>query len=146
MLDKLIVIRWPSLETEVKTRLLTELNPAACEAFIKTLPSKSIQSHAVVAGYQMYCPYRLIIDKSECVYESMERQPIGRINIDLDFQYLSINYGEITEAVSALAIAQVVKEDIGKLRDMGEKVWNNLLFSNDYILVEFEYLGGEKNE
>lgn len=146
MNDKFIVIRWPSLETEVKAKLLTGLNPSACKAFIKTLPNKSIQSHAVVAGHQMYCPYRLIIDESECAYESMERQPIGRINIDLDFQYLSVNYGEVTEAVPALAIAQVIEEDIDKLSVLGEKVWNNLLFSNDYILVQFEYLGGEKNE
>ena len=131
------------MKIEVKAKLLTELNTSACEAFIKTLPNKSIQSHAVVAGHQIYCPYRLLVDKNECAYESMERQPVGRINVDLDFQYLSINYGKITEAVPALAIAQIVTDDIDKLAILGEKVWHNLLFSDDYILVEFEYLGGE---
>ncbi|MBS4024347.1 MAG: hypothetical protein KGZ96_01590 [Clostridia bacterium] len=146
MSNNLILIKWPSLGIEVKANLLTELNNTICEAFLRTLPSKSIQSHAVVAGKQMYCPYQLIIKKEDCTYENMKDQPLGRINIEVDFQYLSINYGEITEAVPALALAQVLDEDIEKLFVLGEKVWDNLLYSDDYIIVEFEHLGGEKDE
>lgn len=141
-----VSIQWKGIDMEVTAELLTEFNPLACAEFKKSLPYKSIQSHAVVAGGQMYCPYRLLIDEDKCNTEDMSKQPVGRANIELDFQYLSINYGEITEGVPAVALLQVVEEDLYKLPIIGEKVWNNLLFGEDYIVVEFTYQGGEAVE
>lgn len=133
---------WPDLDCNTKAKLLTELNPELCKEFMKTLPFKSIQSHAVVAGKQMYFPYRLLADT---VYQSedMDKQPIGRINIELDFQYLAINYGPMTEPVPAIPLAQIVDEDLDKIINVGEKVWNNLLFSDEYLIVHVRLLGGD---
>lgn len=141
-----IAINWEALGISIRAELLRSINPIICEKFYESLPYKSIQSHAVVAGGQMYCPYRLIVDAKDCNTENMAAQAMGRINMELDFQYLSINYGEITEAVPAVAILQVVDEDIDKLRDIGQRVWENLLNNNDYIVVSFEYLGGDIHE
>ena len=138
-----IKINFHKIDIEITAELLTDFNPHVCDEFNKTLPYRSIQSHAVVAGDQMYCPYRLIVDREKCNFEDMSRQPDGRINIELDFQYLSINYGKMTEAVPAVALAQVVDADVPKLAVIGKAVWNNLLFEKDYILVEFLYLGSE---
>lgn len=130
-------INFPSLNTELRAELLMDFNPFLCEDFKKTLPSKSIQSHAVCAGDQLYCPYRLSVDWNQCNFEDMSKQPNGRVNMELDFQYLSINYGKMFESVPAAALAQIVDEDIPKLADIGKAAWNNLLFEKDYILVEF---------
>ena len=138
-----VLIRWKTLDCQVRAEILNECNPRACEEFKKSLPYKSIQSHAVVAGGQMYCPYRLILDEKDCNTENMAKQPPGRMNIELDFQYLSLNYDAITEAVPAVALLQIVEEDLDKIPLIGAQVWDNLLFSDEYIPVEFTYLGGE---
>lgn len=136
-----IKIRYGKLNTEICAELLTEVNPYVCAEFKRTLPSKSIQSHAVVAGDQMYCPYRLPLDRERCNFENMAQQPDGRINIELDFQYLAINYGVMTEAVQTVPVAQVIASDVPKLEAIGRAAWHNLLFEKDYILVEFQLLG-----
>ena len=75
----------------------------------------------------------------------MAEQPIGRGNIELDFQYLSINYGVITEGVPAVAVLQVVKEDVPKLQWIGEQVLDNLFYGTKYMKVMMTYLGREKD-
>ncbi|WP_158736792.1 hypothetical protein [Alteribacillus sp. YIM 98480] len=130
-----IELSWPLLHETIRARLLTEFHADLCAEIRDTLPFKSIQSHAVVAGKQMYFPYRLLPSSKSFQYEKMNAQPLGRINIELDFQYIAMSYGPMTEPVSALPIAQVIDEDIEKLCTVGEKVWHNLLYSENYIQV-----------
>lgn len=145
MSKEYVRIEWDELNTSITAELLTESNPTAVKRFKESLPYTSIQSHAVVAGGQMYCPYRLVLDKTECNTENMAHQPIGRGNIELDFQYLSINYDTITEGVPSIAILQVIEEDIAKLKAIGKQVLDNLFFEQNYIRVTFTYLGDEKD-
>lgn len=133
-----ITIRWHELGESVNALLLDKENAYACEEFAKLLPVESIQSHAVVAGNQMYAPIRFTPERALCNFENMAEQPEGRVNIELDFQYLSINYGPMTEAVPTLAVAQIVDSDIARLREIGRKVWDNLLYGSEYIHVYIE--------
>lgn len=137
-----IELSWTGLEVSTKAELLTEFNPSLSEKFIETLPFESIQSHAVVAGKQMYFPYRLL-DDTAYRWERMDKQPIGRINIEFDFQYLSINYGPMTEPVPAVPLAQIIEQDIEKLKMVGKEVWNNLLHEEQYLTVNVNLIGGE---
>lgn len=137
-----IELSWKDLGVSAKAKLLTELNPDLIEKFVETLPFKSIQSHAVVAGKQMYFPYRLLGDTAYRS-ESMDKQPIGRINIEFDFQYLAINYGPMTESVPAVPLAQIIVEDIEKMKKVGKEVWNNLLYEEKYLTVNVDLIGGE---
>ena len=137
-MSQFVIIRWRELRESVRALLLDEVNPYACEELVGMLPVESIQSHAVVAGNQMYAPIRIALDRSRCRFENMAAQPEGRVNIELDFQYFSINYGPMTEAVPALAVAQVVDEDIPRLREIGRKVWDNLLSGQEYVHVFLE--------
>ncbi len=134
-MSRFIVIDFGKLGVQVRAQLLEDSNPVVCDAFARSLPSKSVLSHAVVAGSQMYWPYRLLVDPRDCNSENMAAQPPGRINIELDFQYLSLNYGPMTEAVPAVAIAQIVEEDLPKLSPIGQAAWDNLLHSDDYIVL-----------
>lgn len=133
-----IVIRWPELDSSVGAVLLDKENPYACQELARLLPVESIQSHAVVAGSQMYAPIRFAPDRTRCHFENMAEQPEGRVNIELDFQYFSINYGPMTEAVPALAVAQVDEKDLPRLREIGRRVWDNLLYGRRYIHVFIE--------
>ncbi len=137
-MPKTIRIRWPELDIQLTAHLLWDFNPYACEEFCKLLPAQSIQSHAVVAGGQMYAPLRFAPQRERCNFENMAAQPEGRLNMELDFQYFSLNYGPMTEAVPALALAQVVEEDLPRLREAGALVWENLLYGKEYLHVILE--------
>ncbi|MEW5919860.1 MAG: hypothetical protein AB1796_02690 [Bacillota bacterium] len=126
-----IHLHWPELQMSLQAYLLEEQWAELKEVFLKSLPMSSIQSHAVVAGRQMYFPVRLLLPQAaeaKFYWEPMDKQPIGRINLEHVFQYLAINYEQPTEPVPALPLAQVVAEDVDTLLRIGEKVWHNLLF------------------
>lgn len=127
---------FPELGQQVRCQLLGELNPALCEAVLRSLPIFSVQTHAVVAGKQIYFPTRLSLeDPNAARSEDMSRQPPGRINFEPFFQYISLNYGPVSEAVPAWPIAQVVEADLPLLPKLGELIWHNLLHGADTLHV-----------
>jgi hypothetical protein len=112
------------------------LNPTLCASLLRSLPIVSVQTHAVVAGEQIYFPTRLVLeDPSSATTEDLSAQPPGRVNFDPFFQYLSLTYGRITEAVPAWPVAQVVEEDVPRLPALGEQIWQNLLCGDHRIHV-----------
>ncbi len=132
--------RWPQIGTAITVELLDDLNPELTNLLWEALPLRSIQSHAVVAGQQMYFPTRLVLrDPDSAFVEPMHEQPKGRINFEPFFQYLSINYGPISEPVRAWPVGQVVERDISLLPDLGKRVWENLLYSKTALLVIVEH-------
>ncbi len=137
-MQQTFLIDWPALQQKVKAHLLSQQDPDLLARFWQTLPFESIQSHAVVAGFQIYCPFRLACKPARPWHEPMNAQPMGRINLELDFQYLAVNYGPLTEPVPALPVAQVRDEDLARLPPIGKAVWDNLLFSNEFLTVRFQ--------
>ncbi len=132
-------LRWPTLETSIRVELLDNLNPELVEAVWQAVPLYSIQSHAVVAGQQMYFPTRLILSKPEAAFtEPMNQQRLGRVNFEPFFQYISLNYGPMSEPVPAWPLGQVYEEDIPQLETLGKKIWENLLFSQTFLPVIVE--------
>ncbi|MDW7669828.1 MAG: hypothetical protein SCJ93_13475, partial [Bacillota bacterium] len=91
-----------------------------------------------VCGKQMYFPFALEKFPKNIDYEMMNEQRIGRVNLELNFQYLSLNYGPNHEGVKAVAVGQVVDDDIDIIKEVGLEIWNNLLFSDEYIEVILE--------
>ena len=74
----------------------------------------------------------------------MNEQAIGRVNLELDFQYLAINYGPMNEPVPALPIAQIRDEDIEEIKQIGKLAWENLLFNTEFIMVHFDVKEGKR--
>jgi len=136
----MILMRWPELGCQVRVKLLDDINPELCDILLARLPLTSIQSHAVVCGEQMYFPFAAPAVPAAAYFENMASQPAGRMNIEPKFHYLSVNYGPNHEAVPALAVAQVLEEDLGMLRTVGRLVWDNLLFSTEYLHVVLDRL------
>ena len=137
-MGRVFVVSWSKFEKSVEAELLREQDSKLCQDFWDALPFKSIQSHAVCAGMQMYCPFRLVTLPVHPLYEPMNEQPVGRVNLELDFHYLSINYGPMREPVPALPIAQIRDDDIQDIKMMGKMAWDNLLFSDEFLMVIFD--------
>jgi hypothetical protein len=65
----------------------------------------------------------------------MSTQPHGRINFEPSFQYVSLNYGPVAEAVPAWPVAQVAPDDLPHLEALGEQIWKNLCNGDDALHV-----------
>ena len=137
-MGKIFTINWPKLGKAVEAELIEDQDRVLRESFWNALPLSSIQSHAVCAGLQMYSPFRVVCLPSNPNYEPMNEQGVGRVNLELDFQYLAINYGPMSEPVPALPIAQIRDEDIEDIIQIGKMAWENLLFNTEFILVHFD--------
>ena len=73
--------RWPQLGVTVQVGLLDDHNPELTHALWRQLPLLSIQSHAMVAGQQIYAPTRLsLADPDRAYTEPMNEQQPGRGN------------------------------------------------------------------
>jgi len=137
--NRTVRLRWPQLDTAIQVALLDDLNPDLANDLWTAAPLMSIQSHAVVAGQQMYFPTRLILPDPQAAYtEPMNAQPLGRINFEPFFQYISINYGPVSEAVPTWPVGQVAALDIPKLAGLGKRVWENLTRRENPLLVVVE--------
>ena len=135
---------WPQLDITVTAKLLDDLNPILAEDLWQATPLLSIQSHAMVAGEQIYFPTRLVLDDPGTAFtEPMDQQPPGRINFEPYFQYVSLNYGPMTEPVPAWPIAQVADADLGKLPQLGRDVWDGLMAARTDLLVVVEQADAE---
>ena len=142
-MGKLFTISWPKWGKTIQAELFEEQDDGFRDNFWATLPTKSIQSHAVCAGIQMYFPFNMVRPPSEPFTEPMNEQPPGRVNLELDFQYLSINYGPMEEPVPAVPIAQIKAADLAEIETIGKLSWENLVFSYDFVEVLLEKQEGE---
>ena len=142
-MGKLFTISWPKWGKAIQAELFDAQHTNFCESFWTALPAKSIQSHAVCAGIQMYFPFRMVRPPSEPFTEPMNAQPPGRVNLELDFQYLSINYGAMEEPVPAVPIAQIKAEDLIEIEVIGKLSWENLVYSNVFVEVLLEKQEGD---
>jgi len=131
-----VILSWPALDVAVRCTLLDEINPQLCASLRRALPIVSVQTHAVVAGEQIYFPTRLVLEEPDAARtEDLSAQPPGRINFEPFFQYLSVNYGPVTEGVPAWPVAQVVEDDLPRLPRVGERIWQNLLHEDHAVHV-----------
>ena len=127
-MGRTVHFRWPQLNTALQVELLDDLSPQLADDLWRATPLFSIQSHAVVAGEQIYFPTRLILSAPDLAgTEVMNTQPPGRINFEPYFQYVALNYGPMTEPVPTWPIGQVVAADIDKLPALGRHVWEHFL-------------------
>ncbi len=137
-------LRWPELQLAIEMDVLEDHNPSLAATLLDSLPLVSIQSHAIVAGKQIYFPTRISpLDQEVASTERMDQQPAGRVNFEPFFQYISLNYGTISESVPAFPIGQVIETDLDVLSSVGGRVLTNLLYENSYIHVILERTGAE---
>ncbi len=134
--EQIIEIELQPINIVLRAKLLTDLNEDLCNLLLKYLPYRSVQCHSFVAGYQLY-HYTPIVESVSVIPQTEERlidQPIGRVSLSA-LQLMPIKYGEVTEPLTANPIAQVLDEDILKLKKAGKLVWNSLYKTKEFVYV-----------
>jgi hypothetical protein len=140
--NHMIEIELQPMNIIIKAKLLLGFNKELCQILLKHLPYKSIQCHSFVAGYQLY-HYTPIVESVFVIPETAERlidQPIGRVSLSA-LQLMPIKYGEVTEPLTANPVAQVVDEDIKKLKRAGKLVWNAVYRTKEVVTVTVRVSG-----
>lgn len=138
---KIIEMSFSPIKITIRAKLSENLNRELCKILWNSLPYRSIQCHALVAGEQLYhyTPIIEAISYQAQTKENKTKQPVGRINMS-SLQLMSIKYGLITEYLKSVPVAQVVEEDLDKLKKAGEIVWESVYKTKELIMVTVKRL------
>lgn len=135
-----VKINWPKLNTTITVKI-NDANPTLVGLLDTALPYRSLQTHAVVAGDQLYhlVPLEDLIVSGFCHKESRltnctkytpadkkapdrAKEPDGSVFLS-SFQHFVIKYGEVTEHQPVATCGNVIDEDMDKLRWVANEVW-----------------------
>jgi hypothetical protein len=112
---------------EIKFKLYTDDAPVTCESFGKILPLEIHLLHAKTSGEELWTPdgpeLQIALENATVNIESGEIgiapiHPRNRIS-----RCLVISYGQAKLFDCANIFGKVFKEDEGKLKDLGSKIW-----------------------
>ncbi len=148
--ERHFVMRWPELNISVECEPL-EYNRGIYEWWLDHFPIKAVQSHAAVTGDVIYTlNVRLpetapVFPHNELKFHLMTEVPVG-------FGHLSYNesgslsggriggvvvyYGPATEAMDICLSFKVIDEDMEKLKQAGQAIWNAVYKTKEIITVE----------
>ena len=137
------IMRWPALDLSVHCESLDK-NPQAFAQFQANLPIKAVQGHEMVGGWILRShairfakqPFARI----EMEQETMQNAPEGRVSLLFPqggSAELLVKYGESVDDRLYVPIAQVVAEDLPKLKQAGKAQWKSTTRTKEIIVVEF---------
>ncbi|GLB07625.1 hypothetical protein AtubIFM57258_002973 [Aspergillus tubingensis] len=119
-----VKIKWPKLNTTITVKI-NDANPTLVGLLETALPYRSLQTHAVVAGDQLYH----LIPSEQLIYTPADKkapdrakEPDGSVFLS-SFQHFVIKYGEVTEHQPVATCGKVIDEDMDKLRWVADEVW-----------------------
>ena len=139
-------LNWPELDKRVRVGPLRH-NAQVFEWFTTNLPTKSLQTHTVVAGYCLTSmsvpvthpfPWRL----ETLVQEDLTELAVGRALLNMTVGRvvnLGFKWEAMTETMSYASWSEVLEEDIPVLQEVGRAVWANML-SREKRLIHLEFL------
>ena len=110
-----IQLEWKALGIKVRAKLMRDKAPHLCAELEKLLPFESIHGHTVISGHNMSIPMKLMWLERE--YDA-PRQP-GRLFIYTNGQRIVIPYDTTTEPGDVNCFADVLEEDLPKLKQAG---------------------------
>ncbi|GLA42716.1 hypothetical protein AnigIFM63309_011264 [Aspergillus niger] len=119
-----VKVKWPKLNTTITVKI-NDANPALVGLLGTALPYRSLQTHAVVAGDQLYH----LVPLEELIYTPADKrapdrakEPDGSVFLS-SFQHFVIKYGEVTEHQPVATCGRVIDQDMDKLRWVADEVW-----------------------
>jgi len=142
-----IEIEWVPLKIKITADLLEDKNPEFCDLLWKYLPYRSTQIHALISGQHLYhyLPIMEVFFMNPKTKESRAKSADGTVFLSY-LQHLSIKYGENTEDLPAAPVAQVILEDIPKLKEAGKKCWESTYKTKELIEVRVTKKGEKVSE
>lgn len=118
-----IEIAWPDLGITV-TAELDDRNPALADALWESLPYRSLQGHALVAGSHLYhvAPIHSLLHLHASPRIPDRRDaPDGTVFCSA-LQHLGIEYGPLTEPMPASPVGRIRPEDLPALQEAGRAI------------------------
>ncbi|MEV0621884.1 hypothetical protein AB0I81_51795 [Nonomuraea sp. NPDC050404] len=138
---KRLEITWPGIGITVAAEL-DRRNPALAQCLWDALPYRSLQGHALVAGYHLYhlAPAHSLLH-TEAQYRVDRRTvPDGTLFCSR-LQHLGIKYGELTEPMMATPIGRVIEPDLDALAQAGREVWHSVYTTKEPVIAEVSRAG-----
>lgn len=126
MAPRMMTMAWPSLDAQIKVRLLDDKAPTLCNLIWDALPWESIQSHALITGYMIFATSPIATLVRENVHLFSELGP-GACFYGAGSQNIVVAYGPLTEPEGTVVWGQVPEEDWTTLCRVGQRAWQNLL-------------------
>lgn len=136
-----IEVVWPSLGITV-TADLDDRNATLAQALWESLPYRSLQGHALVAGHHLYhvAPIHSLHHLPAVYRVDRRTVPDGTLFCSR-LQHLGIKYGKMTEPLPATPVGQVVEGDDDALAEAGRAVWESVYSSKKPVVVEVRRAG-----
>ena len=140
-MTKCFEIEWLELGTRVKAELFEEKNPELCRVLWENMPYGGLQEHCLVTGELMYVWVPIVTTVDTPYTERYCDMQPGRITYSImTGQKYCIVYGRCTETLAAPVVAQVLKEDLESLRNVGRAVAVNSFWTKGKITAWFKRL------
>ncbi|MEU5979269.1 hypothetical protein [Streptomyces sp. NPDC047315] len=137
-----IEISWPDLNITV-TAELDGRNTELADALWESLPYRSLQGHALVAGEHLYhaapIPSLLHLSPSTRIADRRDA-PNGTVFCS-GLQHLGIKYGTLTEPMPAAPVGHIMQADIPGLLEAGQAIWDSVYSTKKPILAEVRKAG-----
>lgn len=144
MEDKLrqIGISWQPLNIHVTVNLDEERNSNLADLLWESLPYRSLQGHALVAGRHLYhaAPIHGLLSANSPYRVDRRTMEDGTITCSR-LQRVSIKYGELSEPMLSSPIGHVVEEDRDVLTGAGLAIWEAVYNTKQPIIVEVRRAG-----
>ncbi|MFC5827539.1 hypothetical protein [Nonomuraea insulae] len=134
-------ISWPGIGITVAAEL-DERNPSLAQCLWDALPYRSLQGHALVAGYHLYhlAPVHSLLHTPAELKVDRRTVPDGTLFCSR-LQHLGIKYGELTEPMTATPIGKVVDADLDALSQAGREVWHSVYTTKEPVIAEVRRTG-----
>ncbi|NGN65953.1 hypothetical protein G5C51_18885 [Streptomyces sp. A7024] len=137
-----IEISWPDLGLMV-TADLDDRNPALADALWDSLPYRSLQGHALIAGEHLYhvAPIPKLLHTPHTTRIPDRREaPDGTVFCS-GLQHLGIKYGTLTEPMPANPVGRIREADLPALREAGGVIWDAVYSTKKQIVAEVRRAG-----
>jgi hypothetical protein len=148
--ERHFIMKWPELDISVEVKPI-EFGKDVYEWFLNQLPIRALQSHAVINGGMTYTNNLRLPERppkfGKITPQGMEVKPVGRISIDVGgglaggrLGAVIVRYGVVPKAWAMRSNpgnAQVVDEDIEKLKEACRQIWDAVYRTKKVITVEF---------
>jgi hypothetical protein len=136
-----IEVSWSGLGITV-TADLDDRNAGLARALWESLPYRSLQGHALVAGHHLFhvAPVHDLLHLHGTHRVDRRTVPDGTVFCSR-LQHLGIKYGTLTEPMAATPVGQVVPGDLDALAEAGRAVWEAVYSSKKPVVAEVRRAG-----
>ncbi|MFK0259033.1 hypothetical protein [Streptomyces sp. NPDC090445] len=138
-----IEIAWEPIGAKVRITLDEGRNSDLVEPLWASLPYKTLQGHALVAGDCFYHvpPAHDLLHAVPDYKVNRKIQPDGTVFLSA-VQHLTIKYGELTEPMPTSPIGRVVPEDVDQLPKIGQMIWESVYGNGEPIIAHVRRVDG----